>query len=322
MTMNKQVLRVVTKSIKVLICLFLLDTIFGEIQRHIFFQQKSGKFFRINYTMDKTTEDLLIFGSSHAAAHYVPDVFEQELGLSCYNAGVAGQQILFHGALQRIALERITPKLMILDIDIYGFYSDRYQYDRLSDLFPFYYKHSDIIGRVLDLKSRLTKYALKSKLYQYNSTIVHVLRYWLSPQEDRKGYRVTFVQLPRPAQTIKEGGEAQPPPVQRTRPFDKNLIAALEQFVINAKRRNILLVFTFSPTLEYDGTSTDGAVNKIRSIADSYDIKLFDYINDPHFLGRYELFADSGHLNDPGARLFSKMVADKIRAEFPEFNRN
>ncbi len=320
--MNKQVLLVVTKSIKVIVCLFLVDTVFGEIQRHVFFQQRSGKFYRITYTMDKSTEDVLIFGSSHAAAHYVPDVFEKELGLPCYNAGVAGQQILFNSTLQGIVLERAAPKLMILDIDTYGFYPDRYQYDRLSDLHPFYYKHPDIIGRVLELKSGLTKYFLKSKLYQYNSTIVHVLRYWLRPQEDRKGYRATFVQLPRPAQTMKDGGRAQPPPVQRTKPFDKNLIAALEQFVINAKRRNILLVFTFSPTLEYDGTSADGAVDKIRSIADSYGIKLFDYINDPHFLGRYELFADSGHLNDPGARLFSKMVADKIRAEFPDLGRN
>jgi len=320
--MNKPIGRVVAKSIKVIICLFLLDTVFGEIQRHVFFLQKSGKFYRINYTMDKSTEDLLIFGSSHAAAHYVPDVFEQELGLSCHNAGVAGQQIIFNATLQRIALERTAPRMMILDIDTYGFYLDRYQYDRLSDLHPFFYKYPDIIGKVLDLKSRLTKYALKSKLYQYNSTIVHVLRYGLSPQKDRKGYQATFAQLQRPAQTMKDGGEGQPPPVQQTRPFDKNLTAALEQFVINAKQRNVLLVFTFSPTLEYEGSSAGRAGDLIRSIAASYGIKLFDYINDPHFLGRYELFADSGHLNDPGARLFSKMVADKIRAEFPEPNRD
>jgi hypothetical protein len=320
--MNKQVSRVLTKSVKVILCLFLLDTVFGEIQRYVFFQQKSGKFFRINYAMDKSTEDMLIYGSSHAAAHYVPEVFEKELGLSCYNAGVAGQQILFHATLQRIALERQAPKMMILDIDTYGFYPDRYHYDRLSDLHPFYSKHPAIIGRVLDLKSRLTRYALKSKLYQYNSTIVHVLRYWLSPQKDQKGYQATFVQVPRPTQTLNETGGGQQPPLRRTRPLDKNLIAALEQFIINAKGRNIPFVFIFSPNFKYDGSSADGAADRICSIANSYGIKIFNYINDPHFLGHYELFADSGHLNDPGARLFSKMVADKIRAEFPAFKLN
>jgi len=321
--MNKQVMLVVSKAIKVVFCLFLIDFVFGEIQRYVFFQQKSGRFFRINYTMDISTDELLIFGSSHAAAHYVPDVFEEELGLSCYNAGVAGQQILVHGTLQEIVLQRTTPKIMILDIDTWGFYQDPYHYDRLSDLRPFYYKHADIIGKVLALKSGLTKYFLKSKLYQYNSTIVHVVRYWLAPQRDRKGYQATFVQLPRPAQTVQDQGrEVRQPPVRRARPFDKNLLAALEQFVLNAKRKNTRLVLTISPTLEYDSGAADDAVAKIRFIANNYGIKLYNYINDPDFLGHYELFADSGHLNDPGAKLFSKIVAAKIKEEFPELRRN
>jgi hypothetical protein len=320
--MNKQVLLVVSKSIKVIVCLFLIDFVFGEIQRYVFFQQKSGRFFRINYTMDVSTDELIIFGSSHASAHYVPDVFEKELGLSCYNAGVTGRQILVHSTLQEIVLQRTTPKMMILDIDTDGFYQDPDHYDRLSDLHPFYYKHPDIIGKVLALKSGLTKYLLKSKLYQYNSTIVHVVRYWLAPQKDRKGYQATFVELPGPVQTVPDRREDQQPPVRRARPIDKNLIAALEQFALNAKKRNVRLVFAFSPTLEYASTSADDSVEKIRSIADRLDIKLISYINNPYFLRHYELFADSGHLNDSGARLFSKMVADKIKEEFPDLPRN
>ncbi|MGA2531524.1 MAG: hypothetical protein ABSG19_00665 [Candidatus Aminicenantales bacterium] len=320
--MNKQILLLVSKSIKVILCIFLIDLIFGEIHRYVFFQQTSGKFYRINYTMDVSTDELLIFGSSHAAAHYVPDVFEKELGLSCYNAGVAGQQILVHKTLQEIMLQRTTPKIMVLDIDTNGFYQDTYHYDRLSDLHPFYSKHADIIGKVLALKSGLTKYFLRSKLYQYNSTIVHVVRYWLAPQRDRKGYQATFVELPKPAQRAPDRREDQPPPVRKTRPFDKNLIAALEQFVLNAKQRNVGLIFTISPTLDYTRTSADDSVEEIRSIADKYGIELINYINNPDFLGHYELFADSGHLNDPGARLFSRMVADKIKQKFPDLLRN
>jgi hypothetical protein len=320
--MNRQILLLVTKSIKVIVCIFLIDFIFGEIQRYVFFQQKSGKFYRINYTMDVSTDEVIIFGSSHAAAHYVPDVFEKELGLSCYNAGVAGQQILVHKTLQEIVLQRTTPKIMILDIDTWGFYQDPYHYDRLSDLHPFYYKHPDIIGKVLALKSGLTEYFLKSRLYQYNSTIVHVVKYWLAPQRDRKGYQATLVQLPRPEQTVQVRREDEQPPVRRPRPFDKNMIAALEQFALNAKKRNVRLVFAFSPTLEYTDTSQDDSVEKIRSITNRNSIILISYINNPDFLGHYELFADSGHLNDPGARLFSKMVSDKIRDEFPDLRRN
>lgn len=314
--MKKQVSLVINKSIKVIVCLFLIDLVVGGIHRYAFYQQKSGKFYRINYTMDKTVDELLVFGSSHAAAHYVPDVFEKELGLSCYNAGVAGQQILVHEALQEIVLQRTTPKIMILDIDIEGFYEDKSQYDRLADLHPFYYKHADVIGKIIALKSNLTKYFLKSKLYQYNSTIVHVLRYWLAPQKDQKGYRATFVQLPRPAQIVKAKEEYQKPPKRRAGHYDMNMLAALEKFISNAKTANIPLIFIISPNLEYTNSRVDDAVKKINSIADRYDIKLFSFTNSPAFIGRYELFADAGHLNDTGARIFSKMVADKINNEF------
>jgi hypothetical protein len=310
--MSRQVQLFVTKFAKFLVCLFLLDAGLGEIHRYFFFRQASGKFYRINYTMDVTTDDLLVFGSSHAAAHYVPAVFEKELGVTCYNAGVAGQQILIHETLQEVVLHRTTPKLMILDIDTYGFYDDLDQYDRLSDLHPFYYKHPAIIGKVLALEPGMTRVFLKSKLYQYNSTIVHVLRYWLAPQNDDKGYRATFVQLTKPAR------EGEMPPVSpRARRIDANMVAAFEQFVLNSINSRVRLVLAISPNLEYESRGDDAVMEKIYAIAHKYGISLFNHTNDRAFIGRYELFADAGHLNDAGARIFSKMIADEIKRKFP-----
>jgi len=320
--MNNQVLLFIFKSIKFLICLFLIDTAVGSIHEHVFFQQKSGKFFRINYTMEVSTDEVFIFGSSHAAAHYVPDVLEKELGRSCYNAGVAGQQILFHSTLQEIVLKRTIPKMIILDIDTYGFYQERYQYDRLSDFYPFYHRHPDVISKVLELKSKFSRYFLKSKLVQYNSTLIHVIRYWLSPQNDRKGYRATFVQLSKPEQIGKEQRENEILPALRARPFDKNMIAAIDQFVSNAKKKKVRVVLALSPTLKYSKASGDGSLEIIQAVADRHNVILLNYINNPDFLGHYELFADTGHLNDSGARLFSRMVANKIRTELPDLRHN
>lgn len=320
--MTKPLIQIATKALKVILCLFLADMILGGIQRHLFFQQRSGKFYRIAYTMDHATEEMIIYGSSHAAAHYVPEVFEKELGMSCYNGGVAGQQILFHVALQSIALERRKPKIMVLDVDTYGYYQDRYQYDRLADLHPFFHRHPKIIGKVLDLKSKLTKYLLRSKLYQFNSTIVHVVRYWLAPQKDRQGYQATFVALPRPSPAGPDL-RAEPPPAGRApRTFDRNMFAALEQFILNAKNGPVDLVLTFSPALERADTLHAEAVEKLGAIAEKYGVKLVSYIDDPDFLGHYELFADPEHLNDSGARLLSKKLAGRIKEEFPELFRN
>lgn len=315
--MSTPLKRIAVRTLEVVLCLFLADLVIGGFLGHVFFRQTSGKFYRVTYTMDKAKEDLIIYGSSHAAAHYVPDVFEKELGSTCYNGGVAGQQILFHTALQTIALARRRPKMMVLDVDIYGYYLDKYQYDRLADLHPYYARHPEAIGKVLDLKSRLTKYLLRSKLYRFNSTIVHVVRYWLAPQKDRQGYQATFVEVPRPAHTATGMPADRPAAERRPRTFDPNMFAALEQFIRNAQTSQIDLLLTFSPALHRSAASHREAIEKLSALAGRLHVRLVSFIDDPDFLEQYELFADPEHLNDRGARLLSKKLTVKIREEFP-----
>jgi hypothetical protein len=303
----------ISKAAKFSLCLLILDLGAGEAHRYLFFRQETGKFFRINYTMDLVTEDLVVFGSSHAAAHYVPDVLEQELGLSSYNAGVAGQQILVHQALQEIMLERLSPRMIILDIDTFALFHNQFQYDRLSDLYPFYYKHPKILGRILDLKSKFIRLFLNSKLFQYNSTIVHVIRYWLAPQKDNKGYRPNFAKLATPPESAKLCMESTAPATRRNRPLDKNLVGALEEFIMNSLKKDIRLVLVISPNLEHVDLSDNESVIRTKSLTEEYGVKMLNFANAPEFLGNYEFFANSGHLNDRGARVFSKMVADSIK---------
>jgi hypothetical protein len=298
------------KSLKFILCLLLLDAGLGGLLRLAFDRQASGKFYRLGYTMNRCADELIVFGSSHATDHYVPEVLQKELGMTSYNAGVAGQQILVHEALQEIMLKRTTPRVMILDIDRNGLFQNRDNYDRLADLHPFYHAHPDIIGRVLALKSEATRFFLLSKLYQYNSTIAHVLRYWLAPQPDQNGYRGNFIQLAKPA-------EAAPRRVPISLPIDKNLVDALARFIRNAQTRGVRLVFVVSPALVPEDDTTEDSLAKTRALADEFGVKIFNFAGDPAFAGRYELFADGGHLNDAGARLFSKMVADRIREEIP-----
>ena len=72
-----------------------------------------------------------------------PRCWRQELGLSCYNAGVLGQQILFHKTLESIVLERTTPDVIILDVDPSTLYESSETYDRLAELKPFYFRYPD-----------------------------------------------------------------------------------------------------------------------------------------------------------------------------------
>ena len=256
---------------------------------------------------------LFVFGSSHAASHYVPDVLEAELGIPSYNAGVLGQQILFHKTLESIVLQRITPEVIILDVDPSTLYETKDSYDRLGELKPFYFRYPKIIGPVLEHRSSLERLFLWSKLYQYNSTLVHVLRYAISPQPDWNGYRPDYgvMDPPTPEQERREVEAREA--FRAGRKLDPVMVDAMDRFAADAIRKNVRVFFCVSPAALPDDLLRNESFRKITAIADRWQVPILDFRNDSLFLRQYSLFTDSGHLNDAGARRYSRLVADTIR---------
>jgi hypothetical protein len=295
------------------LCLCLLDFVIGGFNRFVFFRQRSGKFYRIHNAMAAVNQRLLVFGSSHAASHYVPEILEKELGISSYNAGVLGQQILFHKTLESIVLERVTPDVIVLDVDPSTLYYSTETYDRLADLRPFYFRYPEIIGPVLDHRSSLERVFLRSRLYQYNSTFVHVVRYAVSPQPDWNGYRPSYGAMA--ALTAEEEGAeiAATRAYEANRKLDPIMVDALERFGADAIRKNVRIFYFVSPVVLPDDLERNASFLRIKAIVDQNNIPLFNFRNHPEFVRNYSLFNDSQHLNDVGARRYSKMVADAIR---------
>ena len=69
-----------------------------------------------NFISDEVDANILIFGSSRAAHHYVPSILSDSLDMSCYNCGLDGNGIIYgYGKLKTITA-RYYPKIVILDI--------------------------------------------------------------------------------------------------------------------------------------------------------------------------------------------------------------
>jgi hypothetical protein len=312
-TVNDNVRLCLRKFVVVVVCLFLVDVVVGGCSRFVFFRQRSGKFYRIQNAMASANQRLLVFGSSHAASHYVPEILEKELGISSYNAGVLGQQILFHKTLESIILERVTPEVIILDVDPSTLYYETEAYDRLAELKPFYFRYPDIIGPVLDHRSSLERLFLRSKMYQYNSTVVHVVRYAISPQPDWNGYRPAYAVMDVPTVEQERHEIAARHTYAADRKLDPVMVDALERFAADATRKNVRIFYFVSPgALPYD-LERNASYLKIKAIADQSNTPFFNFRNHPEFVRHYAWFEDSGHLNDVGARRYSKLVADTIR---------
>ena len=163
----------IVKLFSFLIILFVLDLVFGRLIKHFYFKQDSGVLYRTTYAMDSTRADLLIFGSSTANHQYIPEIFNEELHLSCYNTGRDGNSILYSYAILQGILKRYAPKIIILDVYDHEFMKDQDSYDRIASLLPYYEEHPEIRS-IVQLKSPFEKYKLLSKIYPYNSLLFTV----------------------------------------------------------------------------------------------------------------------------------------------------
>lgn len=311
--MNTEFERCVKKLAVAATCLALLDFTVGGASRFAFDQQRSGKWYRIHRTMTSANQRLWVFGSSHAASHYVPAVLKEVTGLSSYNAGVLGQQVLFHETLESIVLERLTPEVVVLDVDPSTLYANPDTYARLSDLKPFYHRYPLIIGPVLERRSLWERLFLHSRLYQYNSTLAHVVRYWLAPQPDYDGYRPEYARMTRPTQDQERRELEASRAFREQRALDPVMMASLNRFATSAARRGSLVFFFVSPgALPYDMEGNE-SLREAEATAKRLGVLFCNFRNHREFLRKYELFADSGHLNDEGARRYSRLVAEVIR---------
>ncbi|SFT89577.1 hypothetical protein SAMN04489724_2623 [Algoriphagus locisalis] len=284
-----------------------LDFSIGLGMKQLYFSQKSGKFARLTTTIYGNSSEILIMGSSRANRHYVSEIFEKVLGQSTYNAGVQGQKLVFQRALQKIVLSRYFPKTIILNLDEEWLEYDQENYERLSDLNPYYWDFRNELEPVFSLGSSFVDLKLLPNTFRYNSTFLHILNYSIFPQRDFLGYRPLY------------GGvkvlKSKIPKKPSEKALDPILVTLFRDFIESAKREKINLVFVISPELYKKTLNNDSkSMLTMKMIAKDNEIPLFDFRNTEQFLRKKELFFDDIHLNDKGSRMFTEMTLDSLKS--------
>ena len=154
-------------------------------------------------------------------------------------------------------------------------------------------------------RSRFEEVFLQSRLYQYNSTIVHVIRYAISPQPDWNGYRPDYGMMDTPTAEEERNEVAVSRSFRANRDLDPVMVDAMERFAADARRKGVRVFYFVSPgALPYD-LDGNASFRKAEDIAHEAGVPFFNFRNHPGFLRQYSLFANSGHLNDAGARRYS-----------------
>lgn len=285
---------------------FVVDQLFGTtvqyLHDHMHEDAEGGTVWKNWYACRKSDENCLIFGSSRARYAYVPEVFEEKLGMSCRNVGASGMGIIYNYGLLKLITERYTPELIIYDV--YSF--DTFDDDRtrfLDPLKPYYDEPGiDSLFWAVDPSYRIK---MHSGLCRFNTSFFGILYSYFKrggPVSD--GYTPLYEVLdPDPA----------PPIMNDTEPaVDSLRLQCFEDFIRLTREKGIRLICCVSPC--YRPAGTGHLFAPIEDLCREYGVPFLDP-DYPDFYGHREFFKDEAHLNDSGARRYSAQLAEEILSE-------
>lgn len=279
----------------------LVDVLFGLACQYMNDHSKGGGIKSRYYVCKESNEDVLVFGSSRAKHHYVPDIIEDSLGVTCYNAGEDGNGIIMSYGFLKMITQRYSPKLIVYDVTGYDMYKDD-NMKYLDMLKPFYYEPGiDTLFWTVEPKTRVM---MMSNLYRYNTTCLRVIGNYLHPLGSYpKGYCPLHKSMDyEPEEKEKNSGDT-----------DSLKTSFFEEFILLTQQKGIALICCVSPS--YKPQTEESYYEPVKRLCDQYGIEFINDCNDMDISDKSSFFQDATHMNDTGARFFTSKLT-------PLFNNN
>lgn len=101
-----------------IVCLIAFDVLFGLVMDRLWNNMPDtvSQTAKTNTFLNKVEADVIVLGSSRAAHHYVSSILEDSLGMSVYNCGHEGMDLIYCDAVLESIVKRGVPKIVILDM--------------------------------------------------------------------------------------------------------------------------------------------------------------------------------------------------------------
>jgi len=300
------ILRLLLKLLCVGLIIFLLDLTIGYGLRRLYFHRPFGNRKSLIYVIENMKDPIVIMGSSRAQHHYVPSLFRLTFGKSCFNAGLDGAFIEYHEALLELVLKRYVPELLILDISASEFDESDSRLQAISKLLPFY-AQSDELHSLVQRTGPMERIKLMSRIYPFNSEIIQLLLpYFVGPDilpDYPDGYIPLFKAGSLPPTPIEEPGQVE---------LDAFATSSFRGFISRAKENGVSLFVVVSPSLRRYQRATR-SIDYARSLCEAAAVPFWDMSETVSILQHPEYFYDRTHLNDRGAREFTRLVIDRLK---------
>lgn len=288
--------------IAIVICLFVIfDRAIGLCLKELYRLSDATDEYKISYSNESTRDSILFFGSSRCLHHYVPSVFEKELGMSCFNVADWGiKNIYYHYGLLGNILSRYTPRTIVYEIHPCDWLQTSFSgKERATSLAP-YCGMSEACDEMLKQTGNYWAYRF-SAVYRYTGSLPNLIfgKYG-SMDRSLKGWKPMDGIL----DTIGIKAEEYPFPI------DPKRVNLLDRFIISCQQHHIQLILIESPMY----ICSDNDITQFpRELAAKYNLPLLDHYRDTSFVGHAEYFYDFGHLNRKGAERYSRMIAKELK---------
>ncbi len=285
----------------------LIDLAIGKLFYYLQANVAGGRTRAEYYVCKESNEDIIIMGSSRASHHYVPHIITDNLGIGCFNAGQDGNGIILQYGRWKMITERYTPKLVIYDInpgyDL--FKNDNMTYiDRLK---PFC--EDDILIEYVSNLYPMERFKLFSNMYRFNYKFFEMGFDCFNENDDvDNGYQPLYgvmrEDVVKRIQSYTETSDIE---------YDEDKLYYMDCLARECKSLNVNLIFVVSPYFKGVGYNID-TFKPICDIAGKYDYQFY-YFNDESFNMQPNMFKDSYHLNDNGAKEFTNDLIHRLICE-------
>jgi hypothetical protein len=279
-----------------------VDFGYGKVGDYLREHTRSGVSEKVHYICEQCDEDIIMMGSSRMQHHYVPQIFEDPLGMTCYNAGMDGNGILLSYGFLGMILERYTPKMIIYDVSGFDMYvDDNTKY--LDFMKPYYHSEHESVAGIFNDVDAMERWKMCSSLYRYNSKLFQFIGDNIHTTSTlEKGYGPIYRTINYdPQVSIDEN---------KKREVDTLKLDYLVKFIELTRKNDVNLVFVASPT--YFGEARAAFNAPIRQLTDQEGVVFLDHFYDSLICSSKEYWSDGTHMNDKGARVFSQKIVGDI----------
>lgn len=288
------------KLLLFLTCVVVMDFVFGLTFSWLRGHAKGGSTANCEYIANRANDDVVILGSSRATHHYVPQIIEDSLGMSCYNCGEEGNGIVLAYGRYKMLTNRYKPKLVIYEITPgydYGAKDPNSKY--LGYLRP-YYRLDGIKEIFDDFDSSFSSLKMSFAMYRNTSRLFPNVIDNIIQRDNHKGFAPLYGKIDISSITKEK----------ETLVIDSLKLLYLERIIIDAQKSDIPIVFIISPA--YGGVNDISIFDPALQMCAKHGILVLNYLNYSKIATNAIYFNDILHMNESGAIEYTQVVINDL----------